>query len=670
MLLTASSQNELRSRYGVFGHAALTSHTADFFRIPGTQSCCAGFTGGSGTGLAGGLLAEFPLTSRMHVGARLALLTQPFSMTTPEPTRVIVNGNAQDGAFEHRLTGNLVTLGLEPLIAVRLFSSAYIHIGGRLAIFLSSSYEQRDVITLPEGTGTFLNANGTDSRKRTRNEYAGTVPETSLQISPMVGVSYELPLNNEGTLLLVPEAFYQLGVMSVMSDSSWKASSFRAGIALKWSPAASKQQQPVDPTREPAPDITSTPIPAPGPPVTRAPITPANVLTASLTVNGVDAVGIEAPIAKFVVEEYSSTLMTPLLPYVFFDENSDRIPLRYQTLRSSMASSFDIDRNNSSDKLTTYHHLLNVVGKRMQMYPNAKIVVTGNNMDVRDEKGNTQLSQRRAESVKRYLTDVWGIADNRITTDARLLPSKAANTLTQDGSEENRRAELFSSDASIMAPIITSDTLRTSNPPAMRLRPTLVATAGVASWKLTAMQNNNTLRVFQGVGSIPAMITWSLDDEQSSIPRNDVPVRLMLTVVDNMGATATTNATLNVELITIRRKKEERKGDKIVDRFSLILFDVRSSDLETEHNGALDIIRQHIEPTSTITITGYTDRLGEARFNQQLAESRSAAVAIALKAKTAVTKGIGQADLYDSTLPEGRLYTRTVNVVIETPVKN
>lgn len=665
---SSSSSNELRARYGLFGHVAFTQHSADFARLPETQSCCSGFTGGSGTGLAGGLLAEFPIASRIHIGARLGILTQPFSMTTFEPTTVIVNGNAEAGGFEHRLDGNLMTLGLEPLIGVRVFASAFIHAGARVGFAMSSSYEQLDALTLPEATGTFLNPDGSDSFKRTRNEYSGSLSKTSLQIAPMIGVSYELQLNSEQTWLIVPEVFYQIGLTNVITDSSWKANTIRAGISLKWSPA-STQQQPVKYEEEDEKTIAISESPASTTPVAPPPI-PSNVLTAALAASGLDANGNPVPAAKFVVEEYSSTLMTPLLPYVFFDENSDKIPTRYSMLQSAATQSFDIDAVNQGDKLRTYHELLNIVAKRMRMYPDAKIVITGNNMDVRDEKSNTGLSARRADVVKQYLISVWGISPTRISTDARSLPSKAANTLTQDGSEENRRAEIVSDDPRILAPIISSDTLRTANPPVIVFTPTVTATSGVATWNLTAHQDNVPLRVFNGANNIPREIKWNIDDEKSSMPRKDSPVRATLRLTDQKGASTSADATLAVEQITIRTKKQERRGDKIIDRFSLILFDVRSADLGTEHKAATDIIRSHIKSNSSVTVTGYTDRLGDTRFNQQLAQNRASAVASALNAQNASTKGIGQADLYDSTLPEGRLYTRTVNVVIETPITN
>ena len=664
----ATAQDDFRARYGAFGHVALASHAADFFRIPGTRSCCTGFKDGSGTGLAGGVLVEFPLSRNVSVGARLAALTQPFSMTSTEGTLVLVNGVEQDGAFEHRLSGSFTSVGVEPLFGIRLFSSLFVHTGGRIAVVVSSSYAQLDALTLPARTGTFVNTDGTDSRKRTRNEFSGSITDTKIQLSPIVGLSYELPLNNDATFIIVPEVFYQLGVTNVMSDSTWRASSLRAGIALKWSPFTRTKQQPPEPPPEPEPlaiDVQPSTPPAFNKPSIPAPPPP----TATLAVTSLDASGAEVEAVKLAVEEYASTIMTPLLPYVFFDENLDRIPTRYKSLQSGRTDSFDIDRVNTGDKLATYHELLNIVGKRMQMYPQATVTITGNNQDIREEKGNTQLSSRRAESVKRYLVDVWGVADNRIATVARGIPLKAANTLTTDGAEENRRAELSTNDARVLAPILTRDTLRTSNPPSIRFRPRLTNQVTPSSWNLTIKQSDKVLRVFEGTGPIPEYIDWNLDSEKASMPRTAKQSIAAFTVFDTSGGTAHVESVLEVEQLSIVRKKAEGRSDKNVDLFSFIVFDVRSSELQPEHNAALQVIQQHIHPTSSISITGYTDRLGDAGFNQQLAANRANTIATALKLRNAIVKGVGQADLYDSTIPEGRLYTRTVNVVVETPVK-
>lgn len=689
---------EDRARYGAFGHFALTSHNTDFLRMPNTVSCCTGFTGGTGMGLGGGLLAEFPLASQVHIGARIALLTQPFTITSDEPTRLIVNGVGQDGVFEHRLTGSYTTLGFEPLVGVRVASALSVHAGVRVAFPIGGTYEQSEVIAQPATSGTFLNANGTDSQKRTRNEFAGALPNTFIQISPMLGVSYDLPLNDASTIILAPEAFVQLGIMNVIKDSSWKASSFRIGVTLKWSPEKSYEQIQVEPIQKDTTTIVEAPDPVhtdttsigvlpdsdqkdtvtivvvpdlmPKDTVAVVPEQPEPPpVRGTLRVTGLDSDGRELPVEKLTVDEYASTLITPLLPYVFFEENSADLPARYKILGAGEARVFDIESVNSAEKLSTYSEMLNIVGKRLQMHPDAAIVITGNNQNKGAEQNNVALSLKRAEAIKQYLTDVWHIDGSRIETRARLLPSKPSNATTTDGLGENRRAELQSEDVRILAPLVTLDTLITTTPASLRFQLNVPAGIDVASWQLSIRQDYRLLKRIDGQDSPPASVIWDLAKEIGTTPRGGEPLSAQFTVVDRNGVSTRWDVSVDVAQRTINSKKRMNVEDITVDRFS-ILFDVRSSELDSEDEYALQIIGRLIKKSSTVTITGYTDRRGDQKQNQTLGKNRVSAVAGALQTRNAITKGVGHADLFDSTLPEGRLYTRTVNVVIETPVAN
>ena len=670
---TAQQEPEVGLRYGLFGLGSMVSHTSDFTAIPGTESCCLSFTGGNGFGFGGGGLVEIPVGSLVVIGGRLSWMSHPFEMTTEEGTFMIVNGTGEQGAFEHRLSGSYGTLGVEPTIGLRLFGHLVIQGGVRLGMPIGGDFEQHEQLTQPTGSGTFLNPDGTDSQKRTRNEYSGSLPDMQLQVAPLVGIGYELPMNSTGSVLLVPEISYQIGVSGVLKGIEWKTNVLRGGIAVKFGPRRS--------TGSDSPDVDDVLVSAPSETIESAevetpdivPVEPVAAttpnLSSSITAVAVESDGTEQPVVRIRVEEFSSTLMTPLLPYVFFDPNSSTIPDRYAALRSDATGAFDIDGVNSPETLPTYYHLLNIVGRRMQENPSAQLTLTGANMDRDEEAGNTTLSRSRAENVKQYLTGVWGLDPGRIRIEVRNLPEKAANTWTDDGAAENRRVEIASENPAILFPIITRDTLRRVDPPIVRFRPTVVGDDGVGSWSVDAVQEERSLRSFDGRDSLPATLDWNIARQVSTIPRTTDPVRFTLLAENGTGASTTAGGRIEVEQITIRRKRVEGRNDVEVDRFSLILFDVRSSDLTPVHRPIIELIRTHIEPTSTVTVTGYTDRLGDATYNQSLAEARAATVATDLGGGSVRAEGIGEADLYNSGLPEARLYTRTVEVVVETGVE-
>ena len=87
----------------------------------------------------------------------------------------------------------------------------------------------------------------------------------------------------------------------------------------------------------------------------------------------------------------------------------------------------------------------------------------------------------------------------------------------------------------------------------------------------------------------------------------------MLTVRDSAGRQITTPiGAIPIERTTTTRNAVERQGEIEIERFSLILFDFDRDDLNASNRRIADFIKARISPGSIVTITGYTDRIGDA----------------------------------------------------------
>jgi outer membrane protein OmpA-like peptidoglycan-associated protein len=363
--------------------------------------------------------------------------------------------------------------------------------------------------------------------------------------------------------------------------------------------------------------------------------------------------------------------MSPLLNYVFFNESSSTIPVRYKRLSKDEAKNFRIDKLYNFGTLETYYELLNIVGRRLKENPSAKITLVGCNSFENKELGNRGLSQARAATVRDYLHEVWEISNSRMVVDSRGLPEEPSYTTDTDGIAENRRVEIHSSDSKITEPVLSSDTVTRITPHMVRFKPSVVAEAGVQSWKLDAMQDNVRLKEFAGTNAVPQTLDWSLGTNDEILSRNSGMVTYAMLVTDQQNQQADAEgAAIPVQKVTIEQKRSERVADKEVDHYSLILFAFDKADLTSSNQRTLGYIREHTTPDASVTITGYTDRMGDAEHNQQLAEMRAKEAAIALGVRTDAVRGVGKAQLlYDNSLPEGRFYCRTVNIDVERPVK-
>jgi outer membrane protein OmpA-like peptidoglycan-associated protein len=637
----------VRPRYGVVGGVNMNVHTADFTALPGVPNCCDGFKSGFGFAPSAGVLYEMPLSTQLLLGVRAGYSSQSALLSRDESTTVEMDGDAVPMTIEHTIDASLGSIGIEPMIGYRLGERFSLMGGFRAAFNMTKEYQQQEKIGDDTPRGTFENG------RRIRHESSGEIPgASSMQAALLLGGSYELPLNASGTMLAAPEILFSYGLTPVADGLSWNTHAVRAGIALKYSPL---------PTVEPPPAPVVVPPPPPPPPEKP-------VLAATIDAVGVSADGTEEKSAKLRVEEFVSTEVRPLLNYIFFGENSDALPQRYARIDPSATKDFTIMSLYGKGTLPVYSQLLNIIGQRMAASPNARLRLVGTNSG--SEDGGLDLSRRRAESVRNYLRDVWGISENRFRIETRNQPEKPSNPAYAEGVEENRRVEIYADAPEVLATVKTSDTLRQATPPTIRFRTTVESEAGVRSWRITARQDDRLLKEVAAEGPPPPSLDWNLSRDQSSVPSAPGVISYSLTLHDAAGQTfESQTGRLPVEQITVRRKRNERIADMDVERFSLIVFDYDKAELTDEHRKLVREIRDRIHPDSHVRVSGFADKTGDAAHNQQLALQRARNVAKALGVPEDRIEVSGENELlYDNDIPEGRFYSRTVTVEIETPV--
>ncbi|ROL62561.1 OmpA family protein, partial [Bacteroidetes/Chlorobi group bacterium ChocPot_Mid] len=364
--------------------------------------------------------------------------------------------------------------------------------------------------------------------------------------------------------------------------------------------------------------------------------------------------------------------MSPLLNYIFFNENSDSIPDRYKKLTPKETEAFHVGELQKLTGLETYYHILNITGLRLKNDPQSTVTLVGTNSDVGPEKNNVQLSENRAKSVKNYLVNVWGINPERIFLGFRNLPLQPSAKDDPAGQEENRRVEIISDNIKIIEPVIVEDTTRTVNKTTVRFYNEIKSKTDIKSWKLSIRQNGHILKEFSGMGEVPKAIDWSISSDGADAPKKGGFISYNMMVEDKFGQIEySADRQLPVEQMTVERKKIERKYDREYEYYSLILFDFGKYTLRKEHKKVLDYIKNRLTPESKVIITGHTDIIGQEAFNKKISIKRAEAVAEHLNIPNAQIIGEGQDNLlYSNTLPEGRFYCRTVRINIETTVIN
>lgn len=103
------------------------------------------------------------------------------------------------------------------------------------------------------------------------------------------------------------------------------------------------------------------------------------------------------------------------------------ISVLFDTNKADIKPKFDADLNN--------------LGEFLKDFPEAKGEISGHTDNVGGDKFNLKLSQRRAESVKKFIENTFKISPERITTKGYGESKPVASNKTKEGRQLNRRIE-------------------------------------------------------------------------------------------------------------------------------------------------------------------------------------------------------------------------------------
>lgn len=99
---------------------------------------------------------------------------------------------------------------------------------------------------------------------------------------------------------------------------------------------------------------------------------------------------------------------------------------------------FDFDK---ADVKPKYHGVIEKVAEFMKKYPETTTVIEGHTDNRGKYEYNIKLSERRAESVKNYLVEKFGIDASRLSTKGYGYTKPVATNATAAGRQKNRRID-------------------------------------------------------------------------------------------------------------------------------------------------------------------------------------------------------------------------------------
>ena len=620
-----------------FGAAAgenFNFHRGTIQQLNSNLTSSVAFHDGNGAGLYAAPLIEFhPYYSRWGLTLQSGYDNRKGSF---EQTDALCNCPV-------RLSTNLSYITTELSLLFAPFKSGlYLFVGSRLAFNVDKTfvYKEGTDARLPQQVDNpDINGDFSDIRKT--------------RVSMQVGAGYDIPFtsrNKEVQSVISPFiSFHPYFSQSPRSVESWDLSTLRVGAALKIGRG----------------HLISAPAKisavAPDPEVRFFVTSPRNV-----------------PVERRVRETF------PLRNYVFFNIGSTEIPDRYVMLLKSQVKDFKEDQlevfapknlsGRSARGMVVYYNILNIMGDRLQKNPPAAITLVGSS-----EKG-PEDGKIMAESIRRYLVDIFGIDGSRIGIEGRSKPEIASE---QPGGtreldllrEGDRRVSIESRSPALL--------MEFQSGPDAPLKPV----------EINAVQEAplDSYITFNVEGAQAAFSSWSLEirdengkvanfgpftHEQVSMPgkfvlgtRSEGDYSVSMIGKTKSGQTVIKETSVHMVLWA---PAENEQGM----RFSVI-FEFNDSKTITLYDKYLtNVVTPKIPKGALVIIHGYTDIIGEEAHNQKLSLARANDVKNILeKSLTKAGRSDVKLEVYgfgeDETLspfenrfPEERFYNRTVLIDI------
>jgi len=671
---------------GVSAYGAMTMHNGSFL-LPNAPTCCTEYTTASGFGVAGSVFLRQEFTKAFRLSLRGSFIPMSGSFVTEE--NLLLSGQVA-GVSEHSLDVQMNWLGAELMADVRIAGPIRLLLGYGMGTMLSPTYAQKETLTEPS-SGTF--ENGKRVRNATADQTLTGLPQWHGGV--VGGLSYDIPLTRNNSVMLTPEITYRLGLSSIVEGFDWKANTIRFGASIAFATNAPTPPKPIEHRRQLMVDSTLVTIEpdqlyhrtegreqsyldttetsdtifitqkASRTDTVFTPVLP--TIDAAIAVKAVEPNGSLKDVFGISVSTQFVTEALPVLPVIFFESQSISLSFRYHQLKKS--SEFNVDA--IPPRTTEVHHeVLNILGSRLRDDPTSTVRLRGTS-DPTTEGADCELARKRAESVKAYLTSVWNISSDRVTvvtSAGSCAPERATRQPSEEGFSENRRVEIETENLELVSSVKRQrfNEARAITPPRLLFDPAGSSTSFVTGWRLQATSGANVLFAKEGKGN-PASITQDLTTTQADQMLSGVPVVVTLNLDAIRGVRDSASTQIVVRKDTVATEME---------RLTLTLFEVSSDKLTPIAEEQIKKFVAQVPSGSIVTVRGYADMLGNAEFNKKISARRAEAVCasiqrnlsrrVSLKCDEVATDRFPPGiDSYNT--PEERFLSRTVQIEVKKP---
>lgn len=486
------------------------------------------------------------IPSGLRIGGRLRYSAIELQYRADE--RVPIANPGGPGVYvatiAHDLNARTVNLDLVPYVRYEPLRWFAIELAAPVMIPLSSRYQQRMFFTDPQNF-PFLDG----SIERITGQ--GTIPSLAVaSLALQARVEGLLPLAASGALALTPFVAYQQSITSPAADGALRSRILSVGLGLRSSFSAGSEvalvprvprrrertlrdttvelsrmvKQPVTVLMQRSADSVDEgdlrDVTIRETYVTYYPKPPA-ILRASMQLAFVHTDGTVSDDARVLAQRVRATHVVQLLPLVVFDSTSVDIPQRYVKLSPAEVPTWRPTLALTDAPTHWQYTIHNIVGSRLRSARSSCSLI----VYVDTTQTDRTRAEQRAQSIRRYLRETFGIDERRLPLRITQTSGVLANCIGFDPTNP------------ALAPLTTTQMLNDTELPNVRVVPDVVSEAGIQRWAVSVQTNGRTVRVISDSGALPAFIPWNMNaDLQSEARQQDVDLHLEVVDLDSAWA--------------------------------------------------------------------------------------------------------------------------------------
>jgi hypothetical protein len=483
----------------------------------------AGFTVGIGSEAPLSLISDSPWWKGLVVMPRLTFRSTSgsFSHALPD-VLVLLPGQPAPVAqtVESRLAFTMQEAGLDIHFRYPIWAGLGIKVGMGVAYRWMSTWRLTQNLVEPSNA-RFVNPRGYPTEDSSRVLVLSDGSEVDFDPRGLVfsyGFVYDLVQDERWTIQPELSMAVRTKADAPLRGGSWLAFAFGGQISVRYLfPGARPDTTPVPP---PAGLLAADPIP------TKDSIPPPAPLTASIELYTLEG-GRRVHSMQLVTRRSSRRQEVALPSSVLFDLGSTTIPERYIQLDRPAASRLSLDSLGRLDSTIVRAHLLNIIGMRMQAAPLEMLRLV-----VPRDRSAASTGHARAEAIRSYLHDVWGIAPSRLSIGSGNASGSGKESIWLIGSR------------AILAALSAEWIEETTATSALEIDPRVGGGIAPRSWTLTLHHGADLLARHSSDDRGPLAIALSLETPVAGA--TPPPLIAELTVRDSSGAIAVARDTLAI----------------------------------------------------------------------------------------------------------------------------